>query len=317
MKEVLESFQPVPPNPRAPMAHATSVLLMAHGTPARLEELEAFLERVMGRLPSATMVETIRERYRAIGGHSPLLEITQRQATDLEAELGRQGLDIPVYIGMRHSYPLIIDAVTQMKERGVQQVGTLCLAPQYSTWSVGAYHRALHEALLKTDAKFSLFPVNDWHREPCLLDAFAEQLQKAMRSHAPDLTLFTAHSLPDVPEDDPYPRAIEDTAKEVARRVPCGVWRVAYQSRGLRAGHWLEPDVETCIRQAAHQGIKKILIAPIGFVSDHIEILYDIDILYRQIAQSVGIMLCRMASLNTHPHLIRAMAAAIRHVLPS
>jgi ferrochelatase len=288
-----------------------AVLLMAHGGPESLDEVEPFLRRIMGdHPPSAAVVETIRERYRLIGGKSPLLDISRQQAAALEVALARQGFPARVHVGMRHAAPFIHEAVEQIQQSGADRIVALCLAPQYSSWSIGAYYRALDAAC--ADAQITLVRVQSWHHEPLLHDAFADCARRAITGYAPDRILFTAHSLPDVPQDDPYPVAVRETAKGVAQRIGWTDVQVAYQSRGLRPGTWLGPDVEDAIREAAKAGTRRILVVPVGFVSDHVEILYDIDVLYRETAQSVGVDLRRTASLNTHPLFIQALAAVVQ-----
>ncbi len=299
----------VPPSAGAP---PDAVLLMAHGGPESLDEVEPFLRRVMGgHPPSAAVVETIRERYRLIGGKSPLLDISRRQAAALEAELARQGRPARVQVGMRHAAPFIHEAVEQIRQSGAARIVALCLAPQYSSWSIGAYYRALDAACTEAPTP-SIVRVQSWHDEPLLHDAFADCVRRAIAEQVPDRILFTAHSLPDVPPDDPYPIAVRETAEGVARRIGWTDVQVAYQSRGLRPGAWLGPDVEDAIREAAKAGARRILVVPVGFVSDHVEILYDVDVLYRETAKSVGVALRRTASLNTHPCFIQALAAVVQ-----
>ncbi len=302
---------------RAAPPSRTAVLLMAHGGPESLEEVEPFLRRVMGgHPPSADIIETIRERYRCIGGKSPLRAISMQQAAALEVELAKQDFPARVYVGMRHAAPFIRDAVAHIQRDGAERIVALCLAPQYSSWSIGAYHRALDAARTDAGDTRPVIRVQHWHDVPLLLDAFADCARRAIADQTPDQIFFTAHSLPDVPDDDPYPVAVQETAAGVAQRIGWTNVQVAYQSRGLRSGAWLGPDVEDLIREAAGQGARRILIAPVGFVSDHVEILYDIDVLYRQTAQAVGVDLRRTESLNAHPLFIRAMAAVILHAAP-
>jgi ferrochelatase len=303
------------------MSEKRIVLLMAHGGPANLSEIEPFLTGIMGRLPSAETVEMIRERYRLIGGYSPLLEITRQQAAALSAELG----GMPVWVGMRHAQPLIREAVTEIcREVGFgpndAEIIAVCMAPQYSHWSIDAYYRALSSAMEEAQCHLPVKKVEGWHDEPLLIAAFSTLVQQALSACSPaepTRVIFTAHSLPDLPEDDPYPKAVSETAGAIARRLGLTDVSVAYQSRGLRQGRWLGPDAEAVIRQAASDGIRQVVIAPIGFVADHVEILYDVDILYRSIAESVGIRLHRMPSPNATPEFIRALAAVVTRSLSS
>jgi ferrochelatase len=300
------------------MSKKSVVLLMAHGGPANLSEIEPFLTGIMGRLPSAETVEMIRERYRLIGGCSPLLQITSQQAAALSAALG----GTPVFVGMRHAEPFICEAVVQIcKEVGSDsndaEIVAVCMAPQYSHWSIDAYYRELSSAMEEAQCRLPVKKVEGWHDEPLLIAAFSNLVRQALSdcSSDPVRVIFTAHSLPDLPEDDPYPKAVSETAEAIARRLDLADWLVAYQSRGLRHGRWLGPDAEAVIRQAALDGIGQVVIAPIGFVADHVEILYDVDILYRGIAESVGIRLHRMPSPNATPDFIRALAAVVNRGL--
>lgn len=301
-----------------------AVLLMAHGGPDSLDDVEPFLRHIMKeRVPSPEIISQVRERYRLIGGKSPLLEITRQQAAALEAELNKKSSRFRVYIGMRHWTPFIKEAVKQIIEDQPQHLIAISLAPQYSKLSVGAYIQALQTALADAGSDLPLTAVERWHNQPLLLDAFAKKVKGALKGYPEEVRstipiLFTAHSLPErvVLEGDPYPKELEGTVAGVVQRLGPVNSRFAYQSRGMAPGKWLGPEVDEVLNELAARGERNLLIVPIGFVCDHVEILYDIDILYRQTAQSKGIELRRTESLNASPLFIQALAAVVHAHLP-
>jgi len=309
------------------MPNKTAVLLMAHGAPQSLDEIPPYLRNIMGRTPSQEVVDDIKERYRLAGGRSPLLEITQQQATALEARLNRSGQNFKVYIGMRHWHPFIHETVRQIAKDQPERLVALSLAPQYSRLSVGAYLQSLTEALKTCELDIPVHPVKSWHAAPALISAFSEKIKTSLSDYD-DVArkslclLFTAHSLPEsvLEEGDPYPDEVRATVSEIVaqleRRTPVIPWFFAYQSQGLRRGKWLGPSVEETIGNLGEAGCSNLLVAPIGFVSDHVEILYDVDILFKGLAASQGITLKRIDSLNTAPRFIEALADVVQSHLP-
>lgn len=282
---------------------STGVLLMAHGSPGSLDEVEEFLRHVMKRRPpSPAFVEEIRERYRKIGGRSPLLEITRRQAAALAERTG-----LPVFVGMRHWKPWIADAVAEAKAAGVDRLVAIPLAPQYAPLTTDAYHRAVREAM---PPGMEAIPVTHWHQELAFLQAWADRLPIGIK------VLFTAHSIP-VENSDPYPRHIKETIQGIKFFRPEIDGTFAYQSRSPDLRSWLEPDVLTVLKRLAAKGTDLIAFAPIGFVSDHIEVLYDLDILHSGQADELGMRPIRIQSLNDHPLLIEALASVARRALAS
>lgn len=289
-----------------------AVLLLAHGTPDRPEDVPAFLNNVTGGRPlPAAVVEEVKRRY-ALIGHSPLTEITARQAQAL-AEV----LDLPVYVGMRNWYPFIAQAVEQMAAEGVERAVVLCMAPQNSRTSVGLYRAALAEARPGFEVEF----VESWHDHPLLARAFAEKLAPAWEAAcreagAPAPVVFTAHSVPQrtISAGDPYEAQARQTAELVAAQagVAPGLWRFAFQSQGMSGGAWLGPSVEDTIVELKAAGHSGVLLEPIGFVADHVEVLYDIDVQFRQFARERGMRLWRTQSLNDSPTLIAALADLAR-----
>jgi ferrochelatase len=284
-----------------------AVLLLAHGTPDSLEEMPAYLTAVRGgQPPSAELVEEMRHNYAAIGGRSPLTDITIAQAAALQAELQR-----PVYVGMRNWRPYVAEALRQAAADGVRSLVAIPMAPQYSTLSVAKYREAVQAAV---PAGLEVRFVSAWHDQPALIAAFAERVEAAQARGPWDVILFTAHSLPlrVVQEGDPYPEQVAATARAVAERAGVAGGRLAYQSAGRTPEPWLGPSLEEAISEAAQGGARRVLVVPVGFVCDHTEVLFDIDVQATSFARARGVALERTASLNTEPSFIRALAAVAR-----
>ncbi len=307
------------------MAHKkVAVLLMAHGGPDSLDDVEPILRHIMkDRMPSVEVVSQIKERYRLIGGKSPLLEITERQAKALEAALNGSGGTFCVYVGMRHWTPFIHEVVQRILDDFPCCLIAISLAPHYSKMSVGAYIRTLDAAWESAQGRLPLVTVKSWADHPLLLDAFAEKVTAALLAYPKEVrstvpVIFTAHSLPEkvLSEGDPYRQELEKTVEGVVKRLGIPTWYFAYQSRGMAHGKWLGPDVTEMINALAEKGEKHLLLVPIGFVSDHVEILYDIDIFYKKIAEERGMLLHRTESLNVAPLFIKALAEIVHAHLP-
>ncbi len=305
----------------------TGVLLMAYGSPAGPEELEAFYTSVRGgRRPSPEMLRELAERYRAIGGRSPLGEITRRQAAALQARLdGDAPGRFRVYVGMRHSPPFIAETVASMAADGMTQGVGLALAPHYSRMGVGAYIAAA-EAARATAPALSLRYVERWGEHPRFLDALAARLSDALATLPVDVrraapVVFTAHSLPKqaLAAGDSYLGELRQTCEGVSARAGAADWILAYQSAGRTAEPWLGPDVREVLRgmRGSGSGAQTVVICPIGFVCDHLEVLYDIDVECRALAASLGLRLVRAASLNDCPLLIEALTDLVRRTAAS
>lgn len=298
--------------------HQCGVLLLAHGAPQRLEDVPEFLLNVRdGRKLPDPVVQEIVHRYALIGGGSPLLKWTQVQAEALADRLG-----CPVFVGMRNWKPYISEAVGQMLGSGVRRAVAICLAPHNSRTSVGLYRRHLDEAVAKMAGEVALHFVENWHNHSLLIEAFADKVRAAVaRAEAAGVpqipVVLTAHSVPEktVAGGDPYDRQVRETAERVARAADLVRWTFAYQSQGMTADPWLGPTVESQIDAIAARGGQHVLIAPIGFLCDHVEVLYDVDILFREYAQQRGLTLWRTESLNDSPLLIRALESlALEHL---
>src|SRR5208283_2496840 len=225
-------------------------------------------------------------------------------------------IGLPVYVGMRNWHPFIADTLQQMASDGVERVVAICLAPHNSQTSVGLYK----QVLFGNKARFAIDFVEEWHDHPLLIEAFAEKLRagwsKACADHGGQVpVLFTAHSVPQrtIAEGDPYETQTRETAALVAARVPeIGAWRIAFQSQGMSGGEWLGPTVENTITSLREAGQSGVFVQPIGFVCDHVEILFDIDILFREFASQRGMKLYRAESLNDSPLFVRAVADLAR-----
>ncbi|HXE91733.1 MAG TPA: ferrochelatase [Terriglobales bacterium] len=293
---------------------STAVLLLAHGSPDSPADVPEFVLSVTGgrALPPAA-VEEIQRRYAAIG-RSPLTDITLRQGRALE-EL----LKTPVYVGMRNWRPFIADVVPQMAEAGVTRAVAICLAPQNSRTSVGLYRRAAEQAAA---GRVELDFVESWHDHPLLIRAFAEKLETGWKGACAEAgaklpVIFTAHSVPErtIAEGDPYAQQARETAAMVAMQVPSLAvddWTFAFQSQGMSGGPWLGPTVEEIIRALKEKGHRGVFMQPIGFVCDHVEVLYDIDIAFRAFAEAQGMRLWRAGSLNDSPTFMAALADVAR-----
>lgn len=294
------------------MANGDAILLLAHGSPDSVDDVPEFLLRVTGgRALPAEAVKEVQRRYSLIG-RSPLTALTLQQANLLSAKT-----NLPVYTGMRNWNPSLPAALTQMTRDGIRRAVVICLAPQSSQTSVGLYR----SALMANPVPFTLDFVESWHDHPLLIQAFAEKLREGMAalemaektsSNVP--VIFTAHSVPQRGDSNVYERQARETASLVvaAAGLDSGTRTFAFQSQGVAGGPWLGPTVEDTILELKRKGHTAVFIQPIGFVCDHVEVLYDIDISFRQFAEERGMKLYRAASLNDSPLLISALAEIAR-----
>jgi ferrochelatase len=292
----------------------TAVLLLAHGSPEDVADIPAFLANISGGRPlPPQVIEEVRHRYGLIGS-SPLTRITLQQGKALARQLG-----IPVYVGMRNWKPFIADAVQQMAKDGVQRAAAICLAPHNSRTSVGLYRKAMFGE--QSALPFAVEFVESWHDHPLLIKAFAEKLRPGLHAAtremgAPLPIIFTAHSVPQrtITEGDPYQDQAHETARLVA--IEAGLkdsdWAFAFQSQGMSGGAWLGPTVEETILGLKEKGHRGVFIQPIGFLCDHVEVLYDVDIGFKALAAQLGMRLWRAESLNDSALLIAALADLAR-----
>ena len=295
-----------------------ALLLLAFGGPSSLEEVEIFLTRLFkGRKPSSEQMERVKERYRLIGGSSPLVGITQRQAEGLEKRLNGKGYRFKSYTGMRYSPPLIEETMEKILKDGIREVIAVPMAPFRSRESTGAYIEEVNRIQKEMKVRIVLSFVEGWHLHPLFFEAVREKVREGLnefsleerkRAHL----IFTAHSLPKrIMESDPYADDFKASVKGVLEGFEPLKWHMAFQSRGAGPEEWAGPEVESVLKELSEENVREVLIVPIGFVSDHVEILYDIDILYRQKAESLGMVLKRSPSLNASERFIEALATVV------
>jgi ferrochelatase len=291
------------------------VFVMAYGGPNNLDEVEAYLLDVRGYRPtSQEIIHEVRERYREIGGRSPILEQTQAQVDALASALNRNGSEFKIYVGMRHWHPFIKDVLAEMQAEGIEKAVGVVMAPHYSRMSIGAYYQRLEEA----NSPIQFARIENWHLQTGYINALAERVHDALQrfpeqTRAEVPVIFTAHSLPEkiLEWNDPYPAQLRETVSAVMERLGSQPHEFAFQSAAISTIPWLGPDAGEVIERLVAEGKKHILLCPIGFVCEHVEILYDIDIVYQNLAKSLNIHLERIEMLNTAPEMIDGLADMI------
>jgi len=279
-----------------------AVVLMAYGSPSRPEDVRPYLEDVRGGRPvSEEAVAELAERYRRIGGRSPLDDVTEAQRAALERALG-----MPVFVGMKHWRPRISEAVEAALAAGATRIVGLVLAPHYSRLSIGGYRERLEEALAD---RAELVLVESWHDESAFVEALADRVRGSDA-----WIVFTAHSLPEriLADGDPYREQLLETARLVAERAGLERWSFAFQSASSTGEPWLGPDVLDELGRLRAEGVSKVLVEPVGFVSDHLEILWDLDVEARERASQLGLEFARTESLNDDPVFVQALAGLVR-----
>ena len=303
------------------------VLAMAYGTPKSLADVEAYYTHIRhGRPPTLELLAELIGRYEAIGGLSPLNEITQAQANGLEDALNAgQGEHTAhadseppykVYLGMKHVSPFIDDTLSQMAEDGIEQIVSLVLAPHYSSMSVGVYQKTAQEAAQRLG--LDVLPVLSWHLHPGFLELLAQRVQESLNQFSrPNdvMVVFTAHSLPEkiLAQNDPYPVQLKETGEAVAAALDLPHYTFGWQSAGRTADPWLGPDILTVLRNLREEGWEQVLVCPAGFVSDHLEVLYDLDIEAKKLATELGIEFARTRSLNADDGFLQTLADVVRN----
>jgi ferrochelatase len=299
----------------------TAILLMAYGSPNRLEEVEAYFTDIRGgRTPSREAVEELTARYRRVGVPTPLLSVSMELGRELERQLN---LDPPedviytVHLGMKHWTPRIATAIDEVVDSGADQVIAIVLAPHYSKISTAGYRRQVEQALNAAAPDISLDFVESWHELDGYLQALAENVRTLRAEFANPqevVAVFTAHSLPMriLNDGDPYQEQLLRTSELVARRAGIEQWRFSYQSQSHTGEPWLGPDLLGTVEELAGQGHRAVLVASVGFIADHLEIFYDIDIEAKEKADALGIDLRRTPMLNADPRLAQALHALIR-----
>ncbi len=287
------------------------ILLMAYGGPTSLDQVETYYTHIRGgRKPSPEQLEDLMSRYRAIGGASPLLGITQRQASGLEDSLRRSGKDVRVYAGMKHSPPFIGEMMEKAASDGVRELLCIALAPHYSSISIGGYQKSVDEAAKATGGRMQVTFVKSWHTSQRLVSMWAARVISASASAGPDATLvFSAHSLPEriVRGGDPYKDQLLETSRLIAEKADWRDWSFTFQSQSKTGEPWLGPDILDHLQRLYDEGRRSFISAPVGFVSDHLEILYDIDVECREWADGTGARFVRCESPNDSEEMIGAL----------
>ncbi len=297
------------------------VLLMTYGSPASLDDVPRYLGAVRGREPTDDLIAEFRRRYAVVGG-SPLIEITKAQAAALEQRMGRE---IPVRAGMRFSSPTISDQLAELAQLGATKVIALVMSPQFSELLMGGYARAIDAARGELGGRFpDVALAGAWHLEPSFLDALAGRIRDALASSPSDHrgrvpVLLTAHSLPRrVAEKEPdYIDQLRATASAVAQLAGLDQdrWRFCWQSAGHEPGEWMKPDFADLMPELAAAGHSSVLVAPVQFLADHLEILYDVDVGAREQAEAAGLRFKRIESLNVDGRFIDALASIVMREL--
>lgn len=295
------------------------LLIMAYGGPDKLEDVRPYLLDVRNYRPTSDeVVAEITERYEQIGGRSPILELTRAEAAGIETalnELAPDGERWKVWVAMRHWHPFIKDVLAEMEAAGVERAIGLVMAPHYSYMSIGAYFKRVEDA----GSSIDVAPVQSWNLNPGYLDGLHDRISDALEKFPADERaevpiIFTAHSLPEriLERNDPYPDELLATVDALIERMPGREWYWAYQSAAMTADPWLGPDASEVIEKLHGEGKRNVLICPIGFVCEHVEILFDIDVEFRQQADELGMHLERIEMLNDHPSMLAGLAQVAR-----
>ena len=293
------------------------VLIMAYGSPDSLDDMPAYLSDIRGGRPmSPGFVAEFRNRYAQIGGKSPLNERTFEQAENVEKALKKRGRNAKAYVGMRHWQPRIADAVAKMQADGIEKAVGIVMAPHYSRLSIGRYHSAVREA--RRGGAIAFAHIDSWCDQPRLISAQVANVKAGLARFPKDARqsakiVFSAHSLPArlLQMGDPYDEELKRNAHAIAEQLGPVDWMFAYQSAANTGEPWLGPQIEDVIPALADGNYRHVLVAPIGFVCDHVEVLYDIDIGCQKIARQRGIHLARTEMMNGDPPFIEAIADAV------
>ena len=300
------------------MTEAGGVLVMAYGTPKGLEEVEAYYTDIRGgRPPPAELLDELKSRYAAIGGRSPLLEITRAQARGIEERVG-----VRAYLGQKHAAPFISDAVANMAADGIGTAVGLVLAPHFSTMSVGDYEGRARAAAERVGWNGSLTVIPSWHLEPGYISWLGARVVEALDSlprpgRGAATVVFSAHSLPEriLEQGDPYPEQLAATAAAVAAQVGLERWTVGWQSAGRTGQRWLGPDILEVMSKLSADGAQGVVVCPCGFVADHLEVLYDLDIEANAAAGELGLAFARTRAPNSDPEFLDVVAAVVARQL--
>jgi ferrochelatase len=299
----------------------TAVLLLAFGGPRSVDEVGPFLAKLLGREPSPQHIEGLKKRYQAIGGGSPLPEMTLRQARALKQVLKKKERPMSVYCGMRYGHPLIAETLEEITRGRISRLILISLSPYRSSFSSEGYYAEVQKITAQQEEKIDIIELDDWHALPSLCAAWAVMIDEAIKDigekKAEIPVIFTAHSLPkDVASVSPYEGQLEETVKGITHIIGPLRWHLAFQSRAGEKENWLGPDPETILNNLIKEGFQRALICPIGFMSDHLETLYDLDIALKAWANERGIEIIRAPCLNDSPELIEVLVQLVEGVLP-
>lgn len=301
----------------------TAVLLLGYGGPGSLDEVEPFLNyllpEISGRRPPKEQAKQVVEKYRLIGGSSPLLKITEEQAKALEEKLKSLGREINVYAGMRFWHPLIEEVLEKVVSDKVSKLVVLSLSPFYSELTTGSYFKKVNEVLEMLNASLEVNFVKSWHDNELLIEAFVEKIKAVLAELAWEASkfklVFSAHSLPESAEKNSvYVKQLEETKSAILERLKISSATLAYQSKGRAEGRWLQPELDAVLEKLAKKDKTKVLLVPLGFASDNIETLYDLDIVCKKKAQSLGLEVSRVSCLNNSAKLIDALAHLVLNI---
>lgn len=303
------------------MKKKTGLLVMAYGTPRSPEEIEPYYTHIRrGRKPPQELLDDLKRRYEMIGGISPLAKITEEQTAALEKELNArfENRSFHAYIGLKHISPFIEDAVKKMHEDGIEEAVSIVLAPHYSVMSVQSYNDRAKKAAESYGGP-KIDSVDSWYDEPKFIDYWANQLQQLFSTipaneQEKTVVIFSAHSLPEriLQMNDPYPQQLEETARLIVEKAQISHYAIGWQSAGNTPEPWLGPDVLDLTRQLAEEkGYRSFVYCPVGFVADHLEVLYDNDIECRQVTEELGANYYRPPMPNTHSDFIASLADAV------
>jgi ferrochelatase len=298
----------------------TAVLLLAFGGPRSLDEVAAFLERLIAEKPTRAHVADLQQRYQAIGGASPLYETTMRQAAALENRLKKNGRPLPVLVGMRYAPPLISETLEEIRKKGFSRIILMSLSPYRSAYASEGYYTEVKHIVAGWHERPELLQTDDWHDHPLLCAAWAakiiEALEKMVGEKAASPVIFTAHSLPQkVASSSPYVRELEETIQGIIAITGPLRWYLAFQSKGRGGDKWLGPEPTVILESILSEGQRQALICPIGFISDHLETLYDLDIVLKTRADKQGIEIGRIPCLNDAAELIEVLGQLVEGAL--
>jgi ferrochelatase len=305
------------------MKKRIGLLMMAYGTPRNREDIEAYYTHIRhGRKPTKVQLDDLKQRYEAIGGTSPLARITEQQAALLEKELNgmHEDIEFRAYLGLKHIDPFIEDAVNEMKADGIREAVSLVLAPHYSTFSVKSYNERAQKKSKEIDGPV-IYAVNDWYQEPKFIDYWVKQINKTF-SIIPEnkqdqtVVIFSAHSLPEkiLQNGDPYPDQLKKTAELIAKTAGVKHYRIGWQSEGNTPDPWIGPDVQDLTRDLFEQErYLSFVYCPVGFVAEHLEVLYDNDYECKVVCDELGVDYYRPQMPNAKNEFIDCLATVIHN----